>query len=1438
MRKALPALSFFSLIVLAIALIPHITDPVKRKYRPLAKYDGMGKVFEQEYLMTRNPRTGEVPRQKLLEAARFRDEKLLRMGLERSVAGLAWEERGPDNIGGRTRAILFDLNDQPNGYKKVWAGGVAGGLWYTNDITATSPVWQHVNDLFENMAISSIVQDPSDPDIMYFGTGEGWTNFDAVRGLGIWKTTNGGISWSQLSSTNNSSFYWTQKLAVLPNGTLLAATKSGIYQSTNNGTSFTKVLGTGIAGATINDAADIEIAANGYVYASLGINSSRDGIFRSDDNGDTWERIYTAAVNEARIDLACAPSDPEYVYAAVASNSGGIYRKTMRTTNATDATPTWNALTMPVWCDAGSNRADIARGQAWYDLIGMVDPADKNSFYLGTVDMFKTTDGGTNWSQITQWANGCSSGAYVHADIHAFVARPGNNQQVLVGCDGGIFMTTDGGASFSSRNYGYNITQYYSTAVHPTDANYFLAGSQDNGSQQYTTTGTNRTREVSGGDGALCFIDQDDPNIQITSYVYNNYYISTNGGVSFSGRSLNNSGNFINAADYDNTANILYSANTNGTYLRWDNVATGNPVPDTTWVTVTGFGTARPTYIGVSPQTANRVYFGLPNGTVLYVDGANAGSAHAGTTIKTANASPVSSIAIDPANENHMLVTHSSYGVTSVFETTDALSGTPTWTAVEGDLPDMPVRYAMFDPRNSDWALLATELGIWSTDNLNGASTEWNPTNTGLANVRVDMLKYSSATRTLAAATHGRGLYTTSVPNAGGGATINFFQTALQHQETPASLNGCRNYKDYTVSLTINTAPVGAATTTISVNGASTATRYLDFNISTTGDFSVPSNTLVFADAATESKTCYIRIYDDKVVETSESIVLDLAVSGTTNATAGSSNQFTFTINENDVLPTAGTSLVYNTGSPTAQGSNLGPFIGSATRGRFQYIVYAAELRADGLTAGPLNNLGMYVFTKASTGAFGDFTIRLGHTHSNAMNYGFLPNSLQTVFSADYTTSAGMNNFAFSSPFTWNGVDNILVEICYTNTAAIGDDAIYVEQYPAVPGDFPTAFVTAAAGQACSLNAAFLNTFRPSIEFTQTLGQTPLAGTLSLTATEYLGPMGEAYYYTSSGQLLAKLKNLGTHDYGCTQIIVDRAGTGSTAFWNNNTSDYLADKTIRILPASNDPAGNVEITVYFTEAEKQGWELATGQLWSNISLVKTNGAISAITPSNPGGPGDVEVVVPTRTTLGTHHALSYAFSTGFSGIGAGIPGAALPVTITSFTGAIKYGYSWLTWKTASEQHNKGFFIERSYNNQSFSTIGFVPGSMLSNNVLLYEFKDPQPARALNYYRLRQQDAGGAEQYSQTILLRSEPLNTNFSLIENPVKNRLGLNIGKNLSQPVHVRVVDLAGRVVEQWRFPQLSTQQLWLPLKQWGHGSYVVILESGNERHSFKMIR
>jgi hypothetical protein len=389
-----------------------------------------------------------VPRSKLINAQQIMEQKMAQQPLLRAVGGLFWEERGPSNVGGRTRALLYDLNDAANGYKKVWAGSAGGGLWYTNNIEVTTPQWHRVNDLMGNLAVTAIAQNPSNTQVMYAGTGEGWFNSDAIQGLGIWKSTDGGVSWNQLSATNNSNFYHIQRVVVTSSGTVLASTRAnGLYRSIDAGVSWTKVLGSGVTAST-DRAADIEIASDGKIYATMGIFNG-DGIYRSADDGINWTKIYTAASDENRIELGCAPANADVIYALVHDANGvddisstaddNSIKKIMKTINATSGTPTWSSTSLPSWCDQGSASTDFTRNQAWYDLAVRIDPSDENTVYVGGVDILKSTNGGTSWTQLTQWSNNCGGGALVHADIHEIIFKPGSSTDLLTGNDGGIY---------------------------------------------------------------------------------------------------------------------------------------------------------------------------------------------------------------------------------------------------------------------------------------------------------------------------------------------------------------------------------------------------------------------------------------------------------------------------------------------------------------------------------------------------------------------------------------------------------------------------------------------------------------------------------------------------------------------------------------------------------------------------------------------------------------------------------------------------------------------------------------------------------------------------------------------------------------------------------------------------------------------------------------
>lgn len=755
---------FLSICLVGFLSIPTYTfKPSNKPQNKVPKKDRMDLAWAQENEMTMDPELGYVPKERLLKAFEYKEQLLNKIKGKAAIPGVNWVERGPRNCGGRTRAILVDLNDATR--KTIWAGSVAGGLWKTTDITQAAPNWVNQNEFFDNMAISCITQAPTNPQVMYFGTGEGNNNADAVRGLGIWKSINGGTTWSQITSTNNSNYHYCNRVFALGNGdTVLAATRSGLFRSINGGTTWTRVLGTGISSAGGNDAEDIELMNNGTLYVTMNNGGTGSGtIHKSFNNGATWStpRTINGLTIGREIELAVTEIDTNVVWGIV--ESGGIIRSIIRSTNAGNSFDTTTAY--PNDADGGIPDNDISRTQGWYDISIAADPNNVNVCYVGGIDLFKTSNAGTTWQQVSHWYGGFGF-QNVHADQHIAMFEPGNSNVMYFGNDGGIYRSANATATIPTitvKELNYNTTQFYAADIHPTTNNFYLAGAQDNGSHRFTQAAINNTTEVTGGDGAFCHIDQNQPAFQFTSYVYNAYYRSTNGGTSFSGSGLTfgtRTGRFINPTDYDDSLNMMYAAYGNGDYLRWSNPQTGNA---NSTIIVTALNNSMVSAVKVSPNILGRVYLGTGGGRVVRVDNAHTASGTVAGTLINPTGLPngyVSCIEVEDGNDDHVIIVYSSYGVNSIWETRN---GGIAWTSVEGNLPDMPIRWALMNPNRPHQVLIATELGVWSTDSLNSAATNWQPSNTGLSNTRTDMLKLRKSDKLVIAATHGRGLFTSDV---------------------------------------------------------------------------------------------------------------------------------------------------------------------------------------------------------------------------------------------------------------------------------------------------------------------------------------------------------------------------------------------------------------------------------------------------------------------------------------------------------------------------------------------------------------------------------------------------------------------------------------------------------------------------------------------------
>lgn len=635
--------------------------------------------------------------------------------------------------------------------------------------------WQPVNDFFPSLSVTKITYDPNNTQVFYFCTGEGWYNADAVKGAGVWKSVDGGNTWAQLASTNNPDFDYCQDIAVHPaTGDVYVATRSaGLQRSTDGGITWQKVLGAG-AGASANSICDIDFTADGDVFTAIGIFAT-GGIYFS-PSGDSG--TYVKQVNGFptggifRIKIATAPSDAGVAYAVTCNSSNykiqGIYK-------TTDKGSTWFAINRP------DNNYEFAAKQAWYDLSLAVDPHNADIVAMGGLNLWRSQDGGDSWQQISSGKLDSVLVRYVHVDQHEIVFQ--NSDTVYFTNDGGIWRCDNFSAPVPfiyNENTGYDVTQFYSVALHPFSGNnQVMGGTQDNGTPYCYNDGLSPFKEVSDGDGAFIAFHTDTPRIFYTAAEYRPVYRFTNGGYEVPDTIANHyllSGNmlFINPFIIDyNSPDVLYQGSSKGLW-RLKHASTADSTDWEKACNITGIITA----IAVSVNVPNIVFFGrnTSSGEIYRVDDAP----DADSTLAPVNLDPLgelpsfplfgsiycSSIAVDPNNAAHLIITYSNYGVNSIWETHNALDAVPEWQSVEGDFPDVPVYSAALHPLDTGVCYIATEIGVFYTDHLSGASTQWIPC-TDFPVVRTDMVSIRRSDLQIVAGTHGRGIWQASLDPSG-----------------------------------------------------------------------------------------------------------------------------------------------------------------------------------------------------------------------------------------------------------------------------------------------------------------------------------------------------------------------------------------------------------------------------------------------------------------------------------------------------------------------------------------------------------------------------------------------------------------------------------------------------------------------------------------------
>jgi hypothetical protein len=1383
-------------------------------------YDGPMERDQFEADRLKDPALGYVPYTRLYDAMVYTEQLKSQLPQQRLQQALLWQERGPifDSLGpsngntragvnytaGRVRAVLVDTLNDPTG-NTVFAGGVAGGLWRCTNFLSEIPNWTVVDDFFSNLAISYICQNPANPGIMYFCTGEATSNADAVLGRGVWKSTDKGLSWAQLPSSvnfirnfrilcdNAGNIYLGSRTTAAP-----ASNLNGLSRSKDGGVTWDNITPTALGSATATaTCTDFEISSTGKLYASFGY-STAGTIVRpyvtNDPVNVTQSTGWTLGSNFRISNLASVRLE----FAAIADTVYGVTINTSYNTDSCyksiDGGVTWvkqNTTVLP---------AGLGSGQGWYNLTLTINPANTNELLCGGLDAYRSTNGGATWTRHTFWV---TTAPYVHADQHFMQWYYKNGEsRIIIGCDGGVFLTKDNGVTWKDKNRNLGIKQFYAGAIHPAAGSpYLIAGAQDNGVHQLKYPGLGPSNEVTGGDGCYVYINQLDPQIQFGSYVFNQYRRSTNGGQTWSSINPSTSaGLFVNPFDYDDAQNTMYACWTANNIMRWPNANTANT---TTVVPVASLGGSA-TAVKVSPYTANRLFLGTNSGRVIRLDNANA--VPTATTITGASFTAGTINCINTGTSDNVLVAvYTNFGINNVWYTND---GGTNWTAIDGNLPDMPVRWALFEPGRDDRLILATEAGIYSTDLVNGASTVWMP-NTTFPTVRTDMIKMRTSDSTIVAATHGRGLFTAKIP-AVVLPYVSFVQSSSVVAEQSTATTGCRSYNDYKVGVGLVNPASGDATVTLNVQNGGSALRVSDYDFTTNGSFTSPSSQISFASGTTGVKFITLRIYDDADVESPESFTFGFTVSGTTNAVPGLITSHQVTIADNDRLPIPFvTNGQFTIGTYNTDLSSLStPFDGTKLKHRIQLLYTAAELRAAGIiTNARLSAMRVRVKTKNSTQPFKGFTISLSQTTLGTLGAGFVTSPFTQVYTGDYTTVTGDNNFNFSTPFNWDGTSNIVVQMCYDNTGGVADalgDVIEAMGSPlgaGVRGSTYSNWTTSGAA-GCALAAAFVNDARTVGIFTATFGD-PVATALNSTKTEYLAPSSDLYYYNASGEIMSRVLNLSSHDYGCTQVVIDRAGNGVTQFWNTTTANYLMNKTFRVLPSTNNATGKYEVTFYFTQSEKAGWEAATGKPWDSIQIIKLPSRINNVTPANaqPDGPGSIQVINAVRRTFGpnNYYSLTGIFETGFGAYGFGIPGRMN--TILTLSGSLNANNVDidLSWTTSAEINSSVFIVEKSYNGiNGFHQIGVVNAAGNKLTPGTYGFVDHENVLD-NYYRIKMLHTDGYILYSNIVYIRKDNAPQRLIIYPNPFTTSVTIRFARLPLSMVKFSFYDAGGKLVKQY---------------------------------------
>lgn len=824
-RKYQPVFALFGLSVAVVALIygGDLWDSHKKTPEHIANFEIADNPasespegrWEYEREMLKDPATGEIPQGMRKKELDFTLNVLLKSAANQNptLGGLQSESAegaennsfvsyGPYNLGGRTRALALDINDEDI----ILAGGISGGIWRS---TNAGQSWQKTTSPRDFPPVSTLVQDtrPGHTSDWYFGGGEFFGNSASAPsafyyGDGIYKSTDGGQSWSVIPATergNNvdfSTYSVVNEIAIDQSNTaateIYVAGPSRVIRTTDNFVTATTVLGLDNEGINYSD---VVVSSSGVVYAVIATSNdngmdAEEGVFRSAD-GINWTNIDPPTglpTTYNRAELALDPGNENILYMIGGSQAGGVINDFLFRYNSTN--DTWTDLS-----DNMDSSGDIGEGhhfQQGYNLYVRVHPSQSNTVFIGGTNLLRSTDAfasTTNLSQIGGYQPDNNPNSFAnytghHPDQHTAVYLPSDPNVMITGTDGGLYRTNNNLQDFSgpnpvnwqSLNNGYHTTQFYAIDM-LRDARGDIripGGMQDNGSWiNYTNDPAGDWTNELGGDGAYAAISHDALYLSAQEGQLRRFELNTSTNEFVQVANIQPSGDleeflFINPFIVDPVHREKVFVGARGrVYFTRD--ITQNPGPGQ-WQSITadGLGTEFVSALAASIQPEGVLYVGTRNGSLYRVD--NTRKEDTGVDITGANMpedATVSAIAVDPANADRVFVTFSNYNVVSIWMSEN---GGQSWSSVSGNLEENPdgtgagpsIRWIELLPDGNGGNLYfaATSVGLFMTTVLDGDNTSWVAQSDDLIGRNLtNMIKVRPIDGMVAVSTHGNGVF-------------------------------------------------------------------------------------------------------------------------------------------------------------------------------------------------------------------------------------------------------------------------------------------------------------------------------------------------------------------------------------------------------------------------------------------------------------------------------------------------------------------------------------------------------------------------------------------------------------------------------------------------------------------------------------------------------